>query len=87
VRAGIAAGAAAGVRVLVVHMTLMSITSQVQKCHRESFAFLQHPSVAILQQLSSLSDLYIRLYDNGRFWVEVLNWWSLDISIHDHDFF
>jgi hypothetical protein len=44
------------------------------------------PEIARLQQLSSFSDLYIKLYDNGRFWVEILNWWGSDINIHDHDF-
>lgn len=44
------------------------------------------PSVKELQKLSSFSDLYLKLYDNGRFWVEILNWWGSDINIHDHDF-
>jgi len=47
---------------------------------------LSDPNLARLQQLSSFSDLYIKLYDNGRFWVEILNWWGSDINIHDHDF-
>ena len=44
------------------------------------------PGIANLQALSSFSDLYVKLYDNGRFWVEILNWWGSDINIHDHDF-
>jgi hypothetical protein len=47
---------------------------------------LAKPEVSNLQQLSSFSDLYIKLFDNGRFWVEILNWWGSDINIHDHDF-
>jgi hypothetical protein len=47
---------------------------------------LTKPEVSNLQQLSSFSDLYIKLFDNGRFWVEILNWWGSDINIHDHDF-
>lgn len=51
-----------------------------------ALALLQDPSVSAQQQLSSFSDLYLRLFDNGRFWVEVLNWYGSDINIHDHDF-
>lgn len=47
---------------------------------------LDIPKVAEIQRLSSFSDVYYRLFDNGRFWVEVLNWWGSDINIHDHDF-
>lgn len=47
---------------------------------------IKEPELASLQQLSSFSDLYLKLFDNGRFWVEVLNWWGSDINIHDHDF-
>lgn len=39
-----------------------------------------------LQDDSTFSDLYVRLFDNGRMWVEVLNWWGSDITLHDHDF-
>jgi|SRR5580704_7372502 hypothetical protein len=52
----------------------------------ELIQLLSDPTLARLQQLSSFSDLYIKLYDNGRFWVEILNWWGSDINIHDHDF-
>jgi hypothetical protein len=43
---------------------------------------LSEPEIARQQQLSSFSDLYLRLYDNGRFWIEILNWWGSDINIH-----
>lgn len=49
-------------------------------------ALLADPEVAALQEGTTFSDLYIKLYDNGRFWVEILNWWGSDINIHDHDF-
>ncbi|ALE73013.1 hypothetical protein AD006_15295 [Pseudonocardia sp. EC080610-09] len=39
-----------------------------------------------LQQPSTFSDLYFKLYDDGHYWVEVLNWWASDLNIHDHDF-
>jgi hypothetical protein len=47
---------------------------------------LDNPGIADCQIESTFSDLYLRLYDNGRFWIEVLNWWDSDINIHDHDF-
>src|SRR5689334_3210227 len=49
-------------------------------------ALLDRPEIARHQESSSFSDLYLRLYDNGHFWIEVLNWWGSDINIHDHDF-
>jgi hypothetical protein len=49
-------------------------------------ALLEDPAIAVLQAPSNFSDLYYKLFDNGRFWVEVLNWWGSDINIHDHDF-
>lgn len=52
----------------------------------ETIQLLADPDVADLQRLSSFSDLYVKLFDNGRFWIEVLNWWGSDINIHDHDF-
>lgn len=44
------------------------------------------PQIAALQHPSTFSDLYLKLFDNGRFWVEVLNWWGSDINVHDHNF-
>ena len=52
----------------------------------EVIQLLADPEVADLQRLSSFSDLYVKLFDNGRFWIEILNWWGSDINIHDHDF-
>ncbi|BAP15629.1 hypothetical protein AS19_27780 [Alcanivorax sp. NBRC 101098] len=42
--------------------------------------------ISCLQEPSSFSDLYFKIYDNGKFWIEILNWWGLDINIHDHNF-
>ncbi len=47
---------------------------------------LNDPSIRSLQSPSSFSDLYYKIFDNGKFWIEILNWWGLDINIHDHDF-
>lgn len=47
---------------------------------------LDDASIRKLQGPSSFSDLYYRIFDNGKFWIEILNWWGLDINIHDHDF-
>ena len=47
---------------------------------------LNLPEFAEIQKPSGFSDLYYKLFDNGKFWVEVLNWWGSDINIHDHDF-
>ena len=49
-------------------------------------SLLEKPEVAELQEASTFSDLYLKIYDTGTFWVEILNWWGSDISIHDHDF-
>lgn len=47
---------------------------------------LDERTIAEQQRLSSFSDLYLRIFDNSHFWVEILNWWGSDINIHDHDF-
>lgn len=63
------------------------------RCDLQAFSNLRFlrqcldiPKVSEIQRLSSFSDVYYRLFDNGKFWVEVLNWWGSDINIHDHDF-
>lgn len=35
---------------------------------------------------STFSDNHIQIYDSGRFYVEILNWWNMDVNVHDHDF-
>lgn len=47
---------------------------------------LETAAISSLQIPSTFSDLYFKVYDNGRFWVEVLNWWGSDINVHDHNF-
>ena len=47
---------------------------------------LSNEPIAALQHPSTFSDLYFKLFDNGHFWVEVLNWWGSDINVHDHNF-
>jgi hypothetical protein len=47
---------------------------------------LETAAISSLQQPSTFSDLYFKLYDNGKFWVEILNWWGSDINVHDHNF-
>ncbi|MEP1964241.1 hypothetical protein [Tateyamaria sp.] len=47
---------------------------------------LRLPEVKALQTLSTFSNLYVKLFDNGRFWIEILNWDDLHVNAHDHDF-
>jgi hypothetical protein len=47
---------------------------------------MEEPNIASLQYTTSFSNLHFLLFDNRRFQIEVLNWWGLDINIHDHDF-
>lgn len=47
---------------------------------------LETAAISSLQHPSTFSDLYFKLYDNGKFWVEILNWWASDINVHDHNF-
>ena len=47
---------------------------------------LDNPYIAKIQKMTTFSDCYLMLWHNGRFHVEILNWWGLDINIHDHNF-
>lgn len=47
---------------------------------------LDRPEIRQIQIASEFSELHFKLFDNGRFYVEVLNWWDKDTSIHDHGF-
>jgi hypothetical protein len=47
---------------------------------------LELPAISSLQHPSTFSDLYFKVFDNGKFWVEILNWWASDINVHDHNF-
>lgn len=47
---------------------------------------LQDTNVRNVQIVSEFSDLHFKLFDNGKFYIEILNWWNRDTSIHDHGF-
>lgn len=49
-------------------------------------ALLDRPEIRQIQIASEFSELHFKLFDNGRFYIEVLNWWDKDTSIHDHGF-
>jgi hypothetical protein len=42
--------------------------------------------VRYVQQSSTFSDLYFKIFENGRFLIEVLNWSGSHVNVHDHDF-
>lgn len=44
------------------------------------------PGVRIQQKQSTFSDLYVQVFHNGRFMIEILNWWGGHVNVHDHDF-
>lgn len=47
---------------------------------------LKRPEMKNIQISSEFSELHLKLFDNGKFYVELLNWWDRDTSIHDHGF-
>ena len=47
---------------------------------------LDQAAIRQVQIASEFSELQFKLFDNGRFYIEVLNWWDKDTSIHDHGF-
>lgn len=47
---------------------------------------LDLPEIRQIQIASEFSELHFKLFDNGRFYIEILNWWDRDTSIHDHGF-
>ena len=47
---------------------------------------LEDAYIGELQAPSNFSDLYIMLYSDSNFYVEILHWWKSDLNIHDHDF-
>lgn len=69
---------------------VLRLSSNLDLRHFGDLPFLleviDEPSVRATQFPTSFSDLHVNLFDNGRFVVEVLNWWGSDINIHDHDF-
>lgn len=47
---------------------------------------LEEPYVRRLQHPSTFSDFNFQIYNDGRFFVEILNWYSGHVNPHDHDF-
>lgn len=47
---------------------------------------LDLPGVRIQQKQTTFSDLYVQIFHNGRFMIEILNWWGGHVNVHDHDF-
>jgi hypothetical protein len=47
---------------------------------------MELPGVRIQQKASTFSDLYLQIFHNGRFMIEILNWWGGHVNVHDHDF-
>ncbi|WCG83914.1 hypothetical protein [Pectobacterium sp. A5351] len=47
---------------------------------------LDNSEMSKIQIVSEFSELHLKLFDNSRFYIEVLNWWDNDTSIHDHGF-
>jgi hypothetical protein len=47
---------------------------------------LQEPAVTFQQHRSTFSDFHFQIFHNGRFLIEILNWWGSHVNVHDHDF-
>jgi hypothetical protein len=45
-----------------------------------------HPLVRALQKQNTFSDLELQIYNDGRFYIEILNWHGSHVNVHDHDF-
>jgi hypothetical protein len=48
--------------------------------------FLESDSIKRIQIASEFSELHLKIFDNGKFYIEILNWWDKDTAIHDHGF-
>lgn len=53
---------------------------------RNQLELLEYGAVRAVQTLNTFSDFYFQIYNNGRFYIEVLNWWGGQVNAHDHDF-
>ncbi|SFN96863.1 hypothetical protein [Xenorhabdus japonica] len=53
---------------------------------KEINSLLNLNSLKKIQIASEFSELHMKLFDNGKFYIELLNWWDKDTSIHDHGF-
>ncbi len=47
---------------------------------------LENPYVRNLQHNSTFSDFNFQIYNDGRFFIEILNWYGGHVNPHDHDF-
>ncbi|MFT5548101.1 MAG: hypothetical protein ACI9CO_000013 [Candidatus Azotimanducaceae bacterium] len=47
---------------------------------------LDVPVIGNIQIPSEFSNLHLKLFDNSRFYVEILNWFDYDTYVHDHNF-
>ena len=47
---------------------------------------LELPGVRFQQHRSTFSDFHFQIFHNGRFMIEILNWWGGHVNVHDHDF-
>lgn len=65
--------------ILSIDLSTLGDLSNIPELLEDSF-------IGSLQEPSTFSDVYIKLFDNNRFYIELLNWWGSDINIHDHDF-
>ncbi|MGM3227142.1 hypothetical protein [Dickeya zeae] len=54
--------------------------------YKDIITFLNDSYVQNVQISSDFSDLHVKLFDNGKFYVEVLTWFDKDTAIHDHGF-
>ena len=57
---------------------LSSISAQLE--------YIEHQGVRDIQMSSTFSDMFIQIFKNDRFTIEILNWRGGHVNIHDHDF-
>lgn len=48
--------------------------------------FMELDSVRNIQLQTTFSDCHFKVFDNNKFFIEVLNWRGGQVNIHDHDF-
>ena len=53
---------------------------------KNQMKWMDMPGIRVQQVQSTFSDLYFQAYHNGRFMIEILNWWGGHVNVHDHDF-
>lgn len=52
----------------------------------QAFTLVMDPSLSAMQTPSEFSELNLKVFDNGKFFVEILHWFDRDTAIHDHNF-